>query len=185
MVVFFDKRKTTKGFRFILVGWDMCKRKKNPAEPFEVEFQVRNTGSVPVQVPIWPYLSDLQPADESIPFTYLSIALVVRAEGGPHGEFVPALGFVELYGSPDDARSLLVLRPGEWLRVRANVKLHTWPLEPTSACLQGSFWLRRITFRPEPGGGFTEVQNLYPNNTVTPPIEVHLLLPKPHAKSSQ
>lgn len=149
----------------------------NPVEPFEAEFQVRNTGLAPIELPISPHLSDLQPSDESVPFSYLSVSLVVRGEGEPQAPNVSAIGFVELYGSPDHKGSVLVLKPGEWIRVRANVNLHTWPLEPVSARFRGEFWLRRNTFHPEPGGGSTEIHNLYPNVTSTPPIPVHLLRP--------
>lgn len=147
----------------------------NPAEPFEAEFKVLNTGVAPIEVPVSPQLSDLQPSDESESFSYLSLALVVRGEGEPHGPVVSTFGFVELYGSTDNDGSVLVLKPGEWIRVRANVKLHTWPLEPVSALFRGDFWLRRNTFHPHPGGEFTETHNLYPNTTPTPSIAVHLL----------
>src|SRR5262249_48701359 len=43
----------------------------NPSEPLEAEFQVLNTGLVPIEIPIWPHLSDLQPSDESMTFSYL------------------------------------------------------------------------------------------------------------------
>jgi hypothetical protein len=149
----------------------------NPAEPFEVEFQVLNTGLAPIAVPASPHLSDLQPSDESVAFSYLSLALVVRGGGKPQGPEVAYMGFVELYGSLDHEGSVLVLKPGESIRVRANVKLRTGPSEAVSAHFQGDFWLRKNTFHPETGGGFTETRNLYPNVTPTPPIEVHLLRP--------
>ena len=157
----------------------------NPVEPFEAEFQVRNTGLAPIEVPVWPHLSDLQPADESVAFSYLSLALVVRGEGEPQGPDVACIGFVQLYGSPDHEGSVLVLRPGEWIRVRANVKLHTWPLELVFARFRGEFWLRRNTFHPHPGGDSTEIHNLYPNATPTPSIAVHLLHPVPSDQSRQ
>lgn len=149
----------------------------NPAEPFEAEFKVLNTGVAPIEVPVSPHLSDLQPSDESVAFSYLSLALVVRGEGEPQGPDLSTIGFVELYGSTDDSGSILVLKPGEWIRVRASMKLHTRPLEPVSALFRGDFWLRKNTFHPQPGGEFTEIDNLYPNTTPTPSIAVHLLGP--------
>lgn len=145
------------------------------AEPFEAEFKVLNTGRVVIEIPVYPHLSDLQPSDESVAFSYLSLALVVQGEGEPQGPEVSSLGFVELYGSYAHEGSVMELRPGEWIRVRADVKLRNWPVEPVSARFRGSFWLRRNTFRPQPGGEFTEIQNLYPNATPTPAIAVHLL----------
>jgi hypothetical protein len=149
----------------------------NPAEPFQVEFTILDTGVAPIEVPVSPHLSDLQPSDESVAFSYLSLALVVGAESQPQRLGVSTVGFVELYGSTDHDGSVLVLKPGEWIRVRANVKLHTRPLEPVAALFRGDFWLRRNTFHPHPGGEYTETVNLCPNSTPTPSIAVHLLGP--------
>jgi hypothetical protein len=149
----------------------------HPSQPFEAEFKVLNTGDVPIEVPVYSHLSDLQPSDESVSFSYFSLALVVHGESEPEeqGSNVPALGYIELYGSHEHAGTVMELKPGQWIRVRTTMKLHTWPSQPISARLRGGFWLRKNTFRPRPGGGFTETQNLYPNTTSTPSIAVHLL----------
>ena len=149
----------------------------NPSEPFQVEFKILNTGAAPIELPVSPHLSDLQPRDESAAFDYFSLALVVRGEGEPQGPRVDSVGFVELFGSADHAESMMVLRPGEWMRVSANVKLLTWPSETVSARLRGDFWLRRNTFHLRPGGQFIEARNLYPNETPTPFVAVRLLPP--------
>lgn len=152
----------------------------NPAEPFQVEFKVLNTGTALMELPVSPHLSDLQPSDESVAFNYFSLALVVRGQSEPEGPQVSSVGFVELFGTHDHAESMLVLRPGEWIRVIANVKLLTSPSELVSARFQGDFWLRRNTFHPHAGGQFIEANNLYPNNTPTPSVAVRLL---PHHES--
>jgi hypothetical protein len=149
----------------------------NVAEPFQVEFKILNTGTAPIELPVSPHLSGLQPGDESVPFNYFSLALVVRAEAEPQGPPVDSVGFVELFASPDHPESMMVLRPAEWIRVSANVKLLKFPPVPVSAGLRGEFWLRKTTFRPHPGGQFTETNNLYPNNTPTPSVPVRLLPP--------
>ena len=147
----------------------------DPAEPFQVEFKILNTGTAPMELPVSPHLSDLQPSDESVAFDYFRLALVVRAEAEPEGPPVGFIGFVELFGAPDHAESMTVLRPGEWIRVSANVKLLTSPSEPVSVRFHGDFWLRRNTFHPHAGGQFIEANNLYPNNTPTPFVAVRLL----------
>lgn len=53
----------------------------NPAQPFVAEFRFVNTGRLPISIPVSPHLSDLQPADSSVPFTYLDLGLVVRVRG--------------------------------------------------------------------------------------------------------
>jgi hypothetical protein len=120
-------------------------------------------------------ISDLQPSDESVAFNYFSLALTVRGEAEPQGPPVSSIGFVELFGAPDHPESMMVLQPGEWIRVRANVKLLTWPSTPVSARFQGDFQLRRNTFHPHAGGQFVEAKNLYPNTTPTPFVAVRLL----------
>src|SRR5262245_40744975 len=155
-----------------------------PAEPFQVEFKVLNTGTASMELPVSPHLSDLQPGDESVAFNYFSLALVVRGEALPKGPPVNLTGFVELFGTSDHAGSTVILRPGEWIRVSANVKLLTPPSEPLSMRIQGDFWLRNNTFHPQAGGQFIEANNLYPNRTPTPFVPVRLvphdgiLLPK-------
>jgi hypothetical protein len=157
----------------------------NPAKPFAAEFRVLNTGLAPIDMPVSPHLSDLQPGDASLVFSYLSLALVIRVAGEPQGPDVFSLGFAELYGSPDHHGTMVVLKPGEWIRVKANVKFQSGPLEPGSARFHGEFWLRKKTFHPHPGGGFTEIQNLYPNVTPTAWLPVRLLRPAVPGEAKQ
>src|SRR5262249_3975802 len=152
----------------------------NPSEPIEAEFKVLNTGRAPIEIPVWPHLSDLQPSDESLTFTYLSLGLGIRVS--VEGPDVFSLGSVELFGSSDDARTVLTLRPGEWIRIRSKVKLSALPQEPRNVQLRGSFWLRSNTFHPGQGGSFTEVRNLYPNVTPTPSLPAHILGPSSQTK---
>ena len=147
----------------------------SPAEPFQVEFKILNTGTATMELPVSPHLSDLQPSDESVAFNYFSFALTVRGEAEAEGPPINSLGFVELFGSPDHAESMTVLRPGEWIRVSANIKLLASPPKPISVRFQGGFWLRRNTFHPHAGGQFIEANNLYPNSTPTPFVDVRLL----------
>ncbi len=140
----------------------------DPLEPVEVEFRVRNTGTAAIEIPIFPHLSDLQPSGDSLAFTYMSLSLVVT------GDATSTLGYVSLYGTEARKGSILLLRPGEWIRVKANVKLQKLPQNRAALNLRGTFWLRRVTFHPHPGGESTDIENLYPNATPTPPILVPL-----------
>src|SRR6202162_4793329 len=146
-----------------------------PAEPFQVEFKILNTETAPIEIPVSLHLSDLQPNDESLAFSYFSIALVVRGERETQTPYVDCFGFVELYGSPDHPESMMVLRPGEWIRVTANVLLRKWPEVSISMRFRGDFWLRKNTFRPHPGGQSVDARNLYPNTNQTPYVPVRLL----------
>jgi hypothetical protein len=146
-----------------------------PTQPFEVEFRVLNTGLAPIELPVSPDLSDVQPGDEAAAFNYFSLALAVRAELDPPGMNTLPTAFVELYGSRDHGGTLLVLKPGEWIRVRGNAKFNNAPPDSTDAHLRADFWLRSNTFRPHPGGQFTAMNNLYPNATPTPKVKVHFV----------
>jgi len=134
-------------------------------DPFEAEFRIMNTGLVSIDLPLSPHLSNLQPADERQPFQYLSLALEVRLSATAP---VHALGlaYTELYGSVEREGTMLTLKPGQWIRVKAKLKLHTWPSQPLEAQLRGDFWFHKNAYKPHEGGGFTEIVNDYPNHTI-------------------
>jgi hypothetical protein len=142
-------------------------------DPFGAEFRILNMGVTPIEVPISPQLSDLQPPGELQEFHYLSFALVVtlHSVGLPQATGV---GWVELYGSGEHGETILELRPGQWIRVRANVKLHTWPSQPVDAFLRGDFWLHENVFKPEDRGGFIDSVDLCPNRVkLANSVDVH------------
>ena len=152
-------------------------------DAFEAEFRLFNTGLAPITVPVWPHLSDLQPSSELQSFSYLSLGLQVRLFGtGPVQGL--GVGWVELYGSAEREDTTITLKPGEWVRVKAKVKLHTWPSKPMDAKLQPDFWLHNNTFKPRIGGGFTEAANIYPNHTLFPAVTIHFSPTHPPAQES-
>ena len=141
-------------------------------DTFEAEFRVLNTGLAPINVPVWPHLSDLQPSLESQPFSYLSLALEVRLTGTGPAQAL-GVGWAELYGSAEREDTIITLKPGEWVRVKAQVKLHTWPSKPVEAQLRGDFWFHDNVFKPQLGGGFTEAVSVYRNHTLFLAVPIH------------
>lgn len=140
-------------------------------DPFDVEFRIVNTGLVPIDLPVSSNLSDLQPADEWEAFKYLSLALEARLSSTkPLGSV--GLGYIELYGSVDHEGTVVTLKPGQWIRVKAKVKLRTWPSEPVEGQLRGDFWLHKNSYTPHEGGGFTQAINEYPNHSELPSVAV-------------
>jgi hypothetical protein len=142
-------------------------------DPFEAELRIMNTGLVPIDLPVSPHLSDLQPADEWQRFQYLSLVLEVRLAATTP---VQALGFgyVELYGSVEHEDTIVTLKPGQWIRVKANFKLHTWPSQPVEGQLWGDFWIHKNVYKPREGGAFTDMVNDYPNHSLlAPALSVH------------
>jgi len=144
----------------------------NPAQPFEAEFRVLNTGLAPSEIPVSPHLSDLQLGDESAPFSYFSLTLVVSMEGDWRH---PAFAFLELYGSKEHDGTMLALQPGEWIHVKAKMQPRYSPSESATVRLSGGFWLRSNRFTPRAGGDFTMMENVYPNVTATPSLTVRVL----------
>jgi hypothetical protein len=111
-------------------------------DPFEADLRIINTGLAAVELPVSPHLSDLQPAHEWQAFQYLSLALrVTLSVTEPVQAF--GLAYLELYGSAEYEGTMLTLKPGEWIRVKTKLKLHTWPSQPVEGQLQGDFWLLR------------------------------------------
>jgi len=136
-------------------------------DPFEADFRIINTGLVPIDLPVSPHLSDLQPADEWQTFQYLSLALEFRFSATePVQAF--GMGYVELYGSVEHENTIVTLKPGQWIRAKAKLKLHTWPSQPVEAQLSGDFWLHKNVYKPHEGGAVTEAVNDCPNHTSLP-----------------
>ena len=157
---------------------EITPRQLYPDTPFEVQFRVVNTGREPIDLPISPDLADLQPDDSSVEFEYASLALVVTVHAT--GLNIPRTAYVEIYGSASHKETMLSLAPGRWINVKARLKLESWPIEGAEAKADGGFWLRRNTYQPQAGGSFKKIENLYPNATATPSLEVQLL---PHTLS--
>jgi hypothetical protein len=124
-----------------------------------------NTGFAPIEIPVSPHLSDLQPPDASEPFTYFSLSLVIYLDGTGEKQAL-GIGWVDLYGSAQHDGTMLTLEPGQWVRVKSKIKLHTWPSAPVPAKLTARFWLRKNLFTAQGGDKrFLQITNLYPNPT--------------------
>jgi hypothetical protein len=145
-----------------------------PGERFDVEFRILNTGTAALEIPVWPHLSDLQPPDDSAAFDYLSLAVSLGARASPEGPIDGGSTDVELYGSSGDARTLLLLRPGEWIRVYASLKLQPVDHRPRDITLSAGFWMRRNTFQPGQAGSFTRHLNLPIDGTPGPSLAMRL-----------
>jgi hypothetical protein len=143
-------------------------RDGDSTRPFEIEFKVLNTGTVPLELPVSQHLADLQPSDASAAFTYMNIALAA----------VPvqdrsAIGFVQLYGRPEVPDSMITLNPGEWLTVEARVEFHLNVPPAGNVKLTARSWIQRTTVYPHPGGHSTAVMNICLPEKPTSEMLVH------------
>ena len=136
---------------------------------FGVEFKVLNTGKVPLELPVSPDLSDLQPNDASAPFQYISLALAVSPT-----EDRSSIGFVELYGTHDAPETMVTLKPGEWLRVAARIKFNLKPPPAGVIHLAPGYWVHRVTYLPHPGGSSSAIEGICLNQESAPSVPVHV-----------
>lgn len=142
-------------------------------DPFKAEFRILNAGDDSVEVPISPQLSELQPPGNLRPFDYISLGLRINLSGvSPIQAF--GVGWIELFGSSEHPDTILKLEPGQWMRVTASVKLHTWPSQALDAVLRGDFRMHKNVFEPEEQGGFINALDLCPNRATLPSaVKVH------------
>lgn len=150
-------------------------KKINPAQPFEAEFRFVNTGRLAITIPVSPDLSDLQPEDPTIPFTYLDLGLVVRV-----GNKIGTTGYVRLYGAVDHGGTTRVLKPGEWIRVRANLRLNPVPESCSSLTLVPGFWMGSNRFRATSRGFWEDSTGICVNQIPITPPAATFLCEQPH-----
>jgi hypothetical protein len=152
----------------------------DPEQPFQAAFRFVNTGRLPINVPVSPDLSDLQPADPSVPFSYLSLGLVVRVRNN-----IGSTGYVQLYGTVDHNGTTRVLKPGEWIRVKANLKLNPQPPSCTSLTLLPGFYMHSNRFSATSHGFWEDSHGICVNeNPIAPPTST-ALCEQPHDASSE
>lgn len=130
-------------------------RSGDPKRPFEVVFKVLNTGSVSLQLPVYPHLSDLQPDDASKEFSYSALSLTVSPSGNRD-----EIGRVELYGKRDVPETVVSIRPNEWLLVKAAISLSRSANTSDAFGLVPGFELEEDTFHTSPNGSASSAQKV-------------------------
>lgn len=93
------------------------------------EARVLNTGSVPITIPFFPHLADLQPEEPSRKFSYwrmdvsLEITIVER-----NVEWKVGGGGAALFGNDSHPGTMLTLQPGEWVQIIGEGQPISFPL---------------------------------------------------------
>lgn len=153
----------------------------NPAQPFHVEFRFVNTGRLPITIPVSPDLSGLQPADPTVSFSYLDLGLVVRVRSN-----IRPTAYVQLYGAENHGGTTTrVLRPGEWIRVKANLKLDPVPAKCVSLTLVPGFWMHSNRFRATSRGVWEDSNGICVNEIPIEPPTAKVLCEQAHDGISQ
>ena len=150
-----------------------------PEDTPEIEVNIENVGSVDMTIPWSPHLADLQPADETRSFHYLSLALLLQLTSEADKRKKEIIEAARLYGSVENPATLKVLKPGQWIRLRIKAKLAI-----SSEKLRGNadYWasavpeLRSETFVPnlKNGGYGTDIANDYPRRLYGPGLMLRI-----------
>lgn len=117
-----------------------------PQERLGMEVRVENVGPSSITLPMHPNLTELQPLDLAKRFEYYSLRLPLEASVSGSGLLV---GWFELYGSPSQPNTLLVLKSGESIRVRGQIIVQRSYERDQSATLKTDFWLSKNVFPAE------------------------------------
>jgi hypothetical protein len=99
-------------------------------EVFEYEVQIRNISDGPVEVPWDLSPADIEPADPRTPYQYQTAGIYLNAKLG-NNRPVSLDGPILLFGTPSIASTMVKLRPGEWVRIKA--KARAVPANPNDA----------------------------------------------------
>ena len=82
------------------------------------EVTIQNNGSEPIRIPFSPSLGGLQPENPAEKFAYFKLQITLWI-AGDHRWSTNMGGSEFLYGADNHANTMLTLKPGEWVRVRA------------------------------------------------------------------
>ena len=126
------------------------------------EVVVKNTGSVPIEIPVHPHLSDLQPDDPGTVFDHLQLGLAFDIR---RADKALTIRGASLYGRREIPETILMLEPGQWISIRgvAPFEVMAGKVEDTGEWeLNVRLSLQAVTVIPKPGGIHTSTSNMYP-----------------------
>ncbi len=148
----------------------------NDGDTAEIEARIENVGEVPMQIPWTPHLADLQPAEETSKFQAFNLLLGLFLRWGDGNS--TSLGWIHLYGVPDQKETILTLLPGEWVRVRGPIRIElnhrdgfALPKPGVDQTATAEFELQQVQYAPVAGVMGLSITNMYarhiPGNAMT------------------
>src|SRR6266849_1136046 len=110
----FDSKQKAGSLHTSLVTLDRTYYQIEDEPTFEVTFE--NDGFTPVRIPFSPHLADLQPKNPAQKFAYFALEIELWIASSERWSTNTGGGVI-LYGSNDHPNTMLILMPGEWVRV--------------------------------------------------------------------
>jgi hypothetical protein len=146
----------------------------------EIEVAIANAGDVPIEIPGTPHLADLQPTDDTSKFQAFNLLIGLFLHWGDG--YSTSLGWIYLYGVPEQKETMLTLLPGEWVRVRGPIDIElnhgdgfVLPLPGVDQTATAEFELRQVEYTPVAGGVGLSVTNIYPRQIHGNAMTIHVL----------
>jgi hypothetical protein len=145
----------------------------------EIEVMITNAGDVPIEIPWTPHLADLQPADESSKFQAFNLLIGPFLRWGDG--YSTSLGWICLYGVPEEKETMFKLLPGVWVRVRGSIRieLNHWdgfalPKPGADQVATAEFEFQRVEYTPVAGGVGINITNIYPRHVQGNALTIHV-----------
>ena len=100
----------------------------HPRQQISVILKVENHGQLPFVLPVSPQTQPANSQTKAGSLRYVAILPLVAARRGPI-----VMGGLELYGSTSRPNTTVVLRPGEWITVRGEIRVTHWSADEQPA----------------------------------------------------
>jgi hypothetical protein len=148
----------------------------------EIETTIENVGKIPLQIPWTPHRADLQPPDARTRFRVyeFQVGLFLNWADGSS----TSLGWINLYGDPAQPETMVMLDPGERVRIRGQVEISAThadgialPALELAQRASAKTLFRKVGYVPRPGGMSEQISNGSPKEIVGMDQPVHVFAP--------
>jgi len=146
----------------------------------EIETTIQNVGKTTIQIPWTPHLADLQPPDEGSTFAVYELKVGLFLNWGE--TYSTSLGWLDLYGDPTQAGTMVTLNPGERLRIRGEIKIFgthadgiQLPALELAQRASARTLFRVVEYAPHRGGLSERISNVGPREVAGTDQPIHLL----------
>jgi len=115
----------------------------HPTQQLAAVIKLENVGDSPVTLPSKPQFYDAEAIGSSSRHQYETLTLELR-EGLPSG--ATAFGWWVLYGSASQPSTMLTIMPGQWIRVKGEIRVNHWFATEETVAVDIGVFMARNTF---------------------------------------